>query len=66
VPWAGERPGRSLDEILGPRDLGEVQLAGDELLAAAEAGGLAPPGIGALHELVASSERDDRAFLESY
>jgi hypothetical protein len=56
--------GHDLAEIERLRQ--EVQSAGGELLAAAEAGGLAPPAIGALRELVASLERDDRAFLEAY
>jgi hypothetical protein len=56
--------GHDLAEIERLRQ--KVQSAGDEVLAAAEAGGLAPPGVGALRELVASQERDDRAFLEAY
>jgi hypothetical protein len=44
----------------------EVQVAGEELLAAAEAGGLEPRILDALRGLLAGLDRDDRAFLEAY
>lgn len=44
----------------------EVQVAGEEVLAAAQAGGLEPRIIDALRGLLASLDRGDRAFLEAY